>query len=188
MIVETENHIIQCQIYSRQQLRKTWIIELSNYLSKPHTPVSIKDAIITHLTKWLEIGKYIVHPINDETNHNINNTNNTNINNSNNDNNNVDIDTNINNINHTSDNTIIMQDNNNNHDYNNDNDEIYNAYDNDDYNDDYIDSDNNNDDSNIHDGADNVQNNNKQFLQPKDSLAETIIIQNRIGWNNFIRG
>ena len=91
----------------------------------------------------------------------------------------MDIDTNINNINHTSDNTIIMQDNNNNHNYNNDNDEIWNAYDNNDYNDDYIDSDNNNDNSNIHDDADNVQNNNKQFLQPKDWLAETIIIQNK---------
>jgi hypothetical protein len=38
----------------RHQFRAEWISELSTYLSKPHTPIEVKETILTNLGQWLE--------------------------------------------------------------------------------------------------------------------------------------
>ena len=51
--VEDENHIIQCQINSRKLLRQAWITDLSTFLSGYHTPLAVKDTILSKATSWL---------------------------------------------------------------------------------------------------------------------------------------
>jgi hypothetical protein len=54
---EDENHIIRCRTISRQKIRDRWRVEILQYLSEPHTPPTIRDAICYGLFSWLENGR-----------------------------------------------------------------------------------------------------------------------------------
>ena len=51
---ETEDHILQCPTASRKNLRSEWVKEMKSFLSLPHTPSAIKDAISNSLQLWLD--------------------------------------------------------------------------------------------------------------------------------------
>jgi hypothetical protein len=51
---EDEDHVILCRSIKRQQLRQSWINDITSYLSEPHTPASIREAIVFNLTNWFE--------------------------------------------------------------------------------------------------------------------------------------
>jgi ribonuclease HI len=51
---EDEDHIILCRSFQRQKIRQEWMNALKNYLSEPHTPETIRNAIINDLSNWFE--------------------------------------------------------------------------------------------------------------------------------------
>jgi hypothetical protein len=54
---ETEDHIIRCQIPTRQKIRDEWRKEFSKFLSESHTSSAIRDAICHGFYNWLESGR-----------------------------------------------------------------------------------------------------------------------------------
>jgi hypothetical protein len=51
---EDEDHIILCRSIQRQKLLQEWMNALKNYLSEPHTPANIRNAIMNDLSNWFE--------------------------------------------------------------------------------------------------------------------------------------
>jgi hypothetical protein len=55
--MKDEEHIIRCQIATRQFVRDKWRKEVTKYLSENHTPKAIKDATCHGFYPWLESGR-----------------------------------------------------------------------------------------------------------------------------------
>jgi phage terminase large subunit-like protein len=51
---EDEDHILRCFSIKRRKAREEWLKELSDYLSKNHTPIEVKQLLMKHLLHWLE--------------------------------------------------------------------------------------------------------------------------------------
>ena len=49
-----EDHIIKCPTASRKNLRNEWLTAMKVFLSLPHTPCEVKDAICNNLQLWLD--------------------------------------------------------------------------------------------------------------------------------------
>jgi hypothetical protein len=60
LYVENEDHILQCGTTARQSIQNEWRKELTDYLSKSHTPKWVKHHISQGLFLWLETGRYCV--------------------------------------------------------------------------------------------------------------------------------
>jgi hypothetical protein len=54
---KNEDHILRCQIPSRQKVRNEWRKELTTFLSESHTSNAIRDAICYGFFRWPELGR-----------------------------------------------------------------------------------------------------------------------------------
>jgi hypothetical protein len=54
---QNEDHMLRCRIPSRQKIRNEWREELTTFLSEPHAPKAIREAICDGFFRWLESGR-----------------------------------------------------------------------------------------------------------------------------------
>jgi hypothetical protein len=51
--IEMADHVIKCPAETQSTIRQRWISNLKNFLSKPHTSVTMKQCIMKNLQNWL---------------------------------------------------------------------------------------------------------------------------------------